>query len=164
MPEKIAQWPWQIDQVTERDVPAWLALAEEVGDLFGADMAHDPAFHAWLQRSIARGDAFCVRMGSALAGAMQFRRGSINWLAVGKRFQRRGVGRTLVAHALALGKSEVRVTTFGPGHPHPDAGAARRLYHAMGFQPSGKLAEPVSDKTPREILIWREVETKLDPL
>lgn len=118
-------------------------------------MARDPAFHGWLKRSVARGDAFCVRIRGEFAGAMQFREGRINWLAVHGRLRRRGVGRALVAYAVAAGEGQVRVTTFGRGHAHADSGAARALYSTMGFRPSDEAAEPAIDGTPREVLVWR---------
>ena len=46
-----------VELLNEADMTAWLALADEVQDLFGADMAHDPAFLEWATRSIARGAA-----------------------------------------------------------------------------------------------------------
>lgn len=144
-----------IELATPADIPAWLALADEVGELFGADMAHDPAFHAWLLRSIARDAAFCVRVDGRLAGAMQFRQDCIHWLAVGRAFQRRGIGRALVAYALMHCVHEVRVTTFGLDHPHPGAAAARSLYQVMGFQLTEEPVAPAADGRPRVILVWR---------
>ena len=143
-----------VERLNEADMTAWLALADEVQDLFGADMAHDPAFLEWATRSIARGAAYCVRIGGEVAGVMQYRNARINWLAVGQRFRRRGVGRALVTHALASGDPVVSVTTFGEGDPHPEASAARALYQALGFAPSQELAEAAPDGTPRTVLVW----------
>jgi ribosomal protein S18 acetylase RimI-like enzyme len=78
---------------TEADIPEWLELAAEVGELFGADMANDPAFRETLKRNIGRGTALCVKIDERLAGGMLYRAGSINWLAVRRAFRRRGVGR-----------------------------------------------------------------------
>jgi ribosomal protein S18 acetylase RimI-like enzyme len=144
-----------VEAATEGDIPAWLELAAEVGDLFGVDMAGDPEFHRTLKCNIARGTAFCVRVDNELAGAMLFRRGWINWLAVRKRFRHRGAGRALVTHAISVGENEVRVTTFGERHPHPEADGARGLYSAMGFELTHEAPKPAPDKTPREILVWR---------
>ena len=143
-----------VERLKETDVAAWLALAAEVQDLFGAEMANDPLFRDWVTRSIARGAAYCVRIDGEVAGVIQYRNGRINWLAVGHRFHRRGVGRALVTHALASGDPVVRVTTFGEGDPHPEASAARALYQALGFAPSQEHAEPAPDGTPRTVLIW----------
>lgn len=146
----------QVERLNEAEIGAWLALAEEVRELFGADMAGDPAFLEWVTRSVARGAAYCVRIGGEVAGVMQYRNGRINWLAVGKRFRRRGVGHALVTHALASGAPVVRVTTFGEGHPHPEASAARLLYQTLGFSPSQEAAEMMADGTPRVVLIWHQ--------
>jgi ribosomal protein S18 acetylase RimI-like enzyme len=151
------EWPLRtrhlVEAATERDLEAWLALAAEVGELFGADMAGDPAFVASLRRNVARGSAWCVRVDGHVASGMLLRDGAINWLAVAKRFQRRGVARTLVAHAQSV-CDEVRVTTFAAGHPHPDAKASRMLYRSLGFQRVGEVAAAGPDGTPREELVW----------
>lgn len=143
-----------VEQLDEQDMTAWLALAAEVSDLFGADMAGDPTFQAWVRRSIERGAAYCIRIDREVAGIMQYRNGRINWLAVGKRFRRCGVGRALVSHALAAGAPAVRVTTFGAGHPSPEAQAARALYQALGFQASDEPSEVSTDGTPRVVFVW----------
>ena len=144
-----------VEQATKQDIPLWLHLADEVGSLFGADMAHDPAFQNWLHRNIERGSAYCIRIEGVLAGAMQFSNGWINWLAVGERFRRQGVGRSLIEFALASGSIEIRVTTFGTDHPHPEAASGRALYRAMNFLPTSEIPKPAADGTSREILVWR---------
>jgi GNAT superfamily N-acetyltransferase len=144
-----------VKPATEADVREWLELAREVGTLFGHDMASDPRFEAGLKRHIERGTAFCVHVGQELAGAMLFREQWIAWLAVCRRFQRRGVGRALVAHCLAAGEAEIWVGTFAQGHPHADSRAARQLYCAMGFDASGEPLELAPDGTAREMLVWR---------
>ncbi|MEZ4860394.1 MAG: GNAT family N-acetyltransferase [Caldilineaceae bacterium] len=154
--------PLQVEQADEQDIAAWLMLAQEVSDLFGADMAGDPVFQAWAQRSIERGAVYCVRIDGAVAGVMQYRKHTINWLAVTKRFRRRGVARALVAHALAAGAPTVRVTTFGEGHPHPDAALARAFYQGLGFLPIQEPIEPVADGTPRVELVWYNSYSNLD--
>jgi len=145
----------KVERATEQDIPLWLYLADEVGRLFGADMGHDPAFQNWLYQSIERSSAYCVRIDGKLAGAMQFRNGWINWLAVGRFFRRQGVGRALIEFAQASGIGEIRVTTFGVGHPHPESTSGRALYQDLGFQPTNETPKPITDGTPREILIWR---------
>jgi ribosomal protein S18 acetylase RimI-like enzyme len=143
-----------VERARVDDIPAWLELAAEVGDLFGADMASDPGFRGTLQRNIGRGAALCVRIDGHLAGGMLFRESTINWLAVGRAYRRGGIGRALVGYALEVGSARVRVTTFGADHPHPEAGAARHLYRAMGFAPSPEPPELASDGTSREVLVW----------
>lgn len=145
----------RVEPATADDIGPWLDLAREVGGLFGADMASDPGFLEHLKRSVARGSAFCIRVGGELAGAMIFRDGWIRWLAVGQRFRQQGVGRTLVLHAVTAGAREVRVTTFGEQHPHPGAQAARSLYRSMGFVSSSDVPEAPPDGTSREVLVWR---------
>jgi ribosomal protein S18 acetylase RimI-like enzyme len=144
----------RVESATEHDMAAWLALAAEVGDLFGADMANDADFLHALRRNIVRGTALCIRIDGSIAGAMLLNAGSINWLAVLKRFRRRGVARALVAHAQSV-HDEVRVTTFGAGHPHPDSQASRAFYRTMGFTMLNDDATAGPDGTPREELVWR---------
>ena len=73
----------------------------------------------------------------------------IGWLAVFPDARRRGAARALVQHTLTTAHGPVRVTTFGAGHPHPDAEAARQLYSALGFVSTGRTHDG-PDGTPRE--------------
>jgi GNAT superfamily N-acetyltransferase len=128
------------------DIPAWLVLAAEVEPLFGP-LVNEPSFQRALTRNIERGTAFCVREadgppGTPLLGGLLFSPHppvyTIGWLAVTRRHRRRGIGRSLVEHALSLMQTpaEVRVMTFGTDDP---AGIpARRFYARMGF----RAAEP----------------------
>jgi GNAT superfamily N-acetyltransferase len=128
------------------DIPTWLVLAAEVEPLFGP-LVSEPSFLRALTRNIERGTAFCVREadgppGAPLLGGLLFSPHppvyTIGWLAVTGPHRRRGIGRSLVEHALSLVQTpaEVMVTTFGaddpPGIP------ARRFYGRMGF----RAAEP----------------------
>jgi GNAT superfamily N-acetyltransferase len=126
------------------DIPAWLALAEEVEPLFGP-MVDDPAFHRALWRNVDRGTAFCVREGDGppgapLLGGLLFSPKppvyTIGWLAVTERCRRRGIGHRLVEHVLGLAEppAEFVVTTFGADHPEGEP--ARRFYARMGFRPA----------------------------
>ena len=150
----------KVERAIEQDIPLWLHLADEVGQLFGADMAHNPAFQTWLHRSIERSSAYCVRLDGKLAGAMQFRNGWINWLAVGRLFRRQGIGRALIEFAQLSGAKEIRVSTFGIGHPHSESSMGRALYRALGFHLSSETAKLAVDRTPREVMIWRVPEIR----
>jgi GNAT superfamily N-acetyltransferase len=126
-----------------RDVPAWLALAKEVEPLFGP-LVHDDRFRRALWRNIARGSALCMRAGdrspgNPLMGGLLLSshppQYQIGWLAVARCWRRQGVGRLLVAHALARVRrpATVSVITFGPGVPGGEA--ARSFYAKLGFVP-----------------------------
>jgi GNAT superfamily N-acetyltransferase len=141
------------------DIPAWLVLAAEVEPLFGP-MVADPLFHAALERAIRREMAFCVRdpgglPGDPLLGGLLFSAShapiyTIGWLAVAARARRHGIGRRLVARALALAvpPATVEVVTFVS---EDVAGApARQLYAALGFVPAERTTFPPSD-APRQV-------------
>ena len=145
-----------VQVATEEDVSQWLDLANEVGELFGADMANDPDFLGWLNRNIARSSAYVVRMDGKVAGAMAFREGRINWLAVREEWRHQGAGKALVRFAQAAGPQEIRVTTFGASHPHKQSVATRRFFEALGFQSTKEPPEAAPDGTAREVLLWRK--------
>jgi hypothetical protein len=99
----------QIALAQMADIPAWLKLAAEVEPLFGP-MAADPAFHAALERNIARQTAFCIRelgaSGMSLMGALFFLaihapHYRIGWLAVAYRWRRQGVAQALGINAFS---------------------------------------------------------------
>ena len=144
-----------VELAQESDIPAWLTLAAEVDALFGEVMSTSPQFRETLLKNIARGSAYCVRLENQLAGAMLYRNGWIHWLAVGRQYRHRGVGSALVQHTQDHGEPEIRVTTFGDGHPHSDAAAAQRFYKALGFEVTGEPATLSPDGTPRIVLLWR---------
>jgi GNAT superfamily N-acetyltransferase len=148
----------QVAVAVSEDLPAWLALAREVECLFGP-LVDDPSFRGALERNVARGSAYCVREadgppGSPLLGGVLFSahppEHRIGWLAVAARARRRGVGRLIVDHVLALAARPARVSvmTFGEGV----AGGlpARRFYESLGFQPA-ELAPPGPDGTARQV-------------
>lgn len=142
----------------EEDVAAWIDLAAEVEPLFGP-MIDDPYFYQALYRNIGRGSAYCVREGDGLPGMPllgglllsshppEYR---IGWLAVRGDSRRRGVGRRLVEHALALVQppAEVSVVTFVASAP-PGA-AARSFYTRLGFSPA-ELVSSGPDGQPRQV-------------
>ena len=126
------------------DLPAWRVLAREVEPLFGP-MVGVPAFEEALARKVSRGQALCVRevdgdAGAPLLGGLLWSshppRYQIGWLAVTARARRQGVGRQLVAAALARVEppASVDVVTFGDDNL---AGLpARQFYLDLGFQPA----------------------------
>ena len=136
----------RVECATIDDIPGWLRLATEVEFLFGP-MIGDLGFHDFLQRSVCRGTALCIRErdgppGAALMGGMAFSARPplyrINWLSVAARWRRAGVGRGLVGWLFDQVQSpaEVVVTTFGEDI---EAGwPARIFYESLGFH----AAEP----------------------
>jgi len=141
----------QVVTACEADIPAWLALACEVEDLFGVALSRDEGFLDALQRNIRLGTAFCVRAedgppGTALLGGLLFsdRHGpvyTLGWFAVAEDCRRLGVGKALVAHAMSLVEppAELVVTTFVQGKPGGES--ARLFYLKEGFMPAEYLVE-----------------------
>lgn len=134
----------RVDRADAKDTASWLLLAVEVEERFGP-LVDNPGFRRALQRNIERGTVYCVREGDGgpgtpLCGGMLFSahppQYSISWLAIGQRWQRRGIGRLLVEHVLRRVQipAEVSVVTFGEdvvtGQP------ARAFYQRLGFRPT----------------------------
>lgn len=132
------------------DYIPWLRLAAEVEPLFGP-MVADAGFQSAVRRNIERASAFCVRArageaGRPLLGGILWSARPpayrIGWLAVTAGSRRRGIGRALVEHCLALTAppAEITVMTFSPesrgGEP------ARRFYQALGFDPAEMAPGP----------------------
>jgi GNAT superfamily N-acetyltransferase len=140
------------------DLPAWRLLAREVEPLFGP-MVGVPAFEEALAGKVSRGQALCVREldhdgGAPLLGGLLWSshppRYRIGWLAVTARARRQGVGRQLVAVALARveAPASVDVVTFGDDNP---AGLpARQFYLNLGFQPA-EVAPPGPEGGSRQV-------------
>jgi GNAT superfamily N-acetyltransferase/uncharacterized protein (DUF1330 family) len=137
---------------TPADIEGWRALARSVEALFGAAMGDDARWNEILVRNIDRGTAWVATSadGEMLGGMFGSEAGDeIGWLAVFPDARRRGAARALVQHTLTTAHGPVRVTTFGTGHPHPDAEAARQLYSTLGFVSTGRTHDG-PDGTPRE--------------
>jgi len=144
----------------EEDIPAWLALAREVEELFGVALSRDEQFIGALRRNVRRGTAFCVREGdglpgAALLGGLLFSSKhrpvyKLGWLAVAEGSRRSGVGQALVAHAMALivPPAELIVTTFIDGAPGGET--ARRFYLKLGFTPAELLPGDGPQGEPRQ--------------
>jgi GNAT superfamily N-acetyltransferase len=141
----------------EADIPAWVALAASVEDLFGP-MVDDPDFLAALRRNIARGTALCVRdlqntPGAPLAGGLLLSPHpptyEIAWLAVSRAHKGKGLGKLLVQRALETLMElpcTVEVTTFADRHP---GGDARSFYEHLGFQPTDLISADGTRQTYR---------------
>lgn len=151
----------QVVAAVPDDIVAWLALARGVESLFGAPLASDPAFRAYLEKNIARGTAICVRerpgpSGVPLAAGLLFSGQppvyKISWLAVSPGQRRQGLGRALVQHLIHLIQppAEVVVVTFGSDHPVLEADAGRRFYERLGFN-AAEAAPNGPDGTPRQV-------------
>lgn len=121
------------------DFDAWLTLAREVEYLFGP-MCDVPEFQNALKSAIAESHAFCVK--DVRGGSQTFIEGgilisrspnAIAWFAVSKSSRGRGIGSSLLSHALSCfpGRDPVYVQTFAPGCK--EGMPARHLYQKAGF-------------------------------
>lgn len=126
------------------DIPAWLALAAEVGPIFGP-LVNDPGFVRALEKNIGRQTAFCVREadgppGAPLMGGLLFSqcppKYEIDWLAVARRWQRRGVGSALLRHVFGLVEPPGEMVLLTFAESAPEGQAARQFYQQFGFRPA----------------------------
>src|SRR4051794_9130301 len=86
------------------DMTGFLSLAAEVEDWFGP-MVANPEFRAALEKNIRRGTALVVRAaGTGLLGGLltggQPPTYRLNWLVVAAAARGRGIGNSLVNHAI----------------------------------------------------------------
>lgn len=139
----------RVECATMADIPNWLLLAAEVEGLFGS-LVDNPGFRRALTRNIERGTAYCVRehqgvLGNPLKGGLLWSPRppcyAIGWLAVANRWQRHGVGRSLVEHVCGLVQAPAGVTVVTFGEDTVAGRPARDFYQRLGFTP----AEPVSN-------------------
>lgn len=83
----------------------------------------------------------------------------IHLIAVRPKAHRQGVGRALVARAVAvareLGKRYVTVKTRGPSLPYEPYERTRAFYEALGFEPLEELMEVWGPENPCLIMILR---------
>jgi ribosomal protein S18 acetylase RimI-like enzyme len=124
------------------DLPGFLRLAGEVEQWFGP-MVDDDGFRMAVVRHIGKGTALVIdaHQGSGLLGGLLFSGTSsishIRWLVVAERTRRQGVGRALVADAIARfvqhPRAVVEVVTFAQDHPAATISGARSFYERLGF-------------------------------
>ncbi len=155
----------RVQNATEEDVANWLQLAAEVEHLFGP-MVENPLFRKNLLKHIRRGTAFCVRKwggkpGKPLLGGLLFSGEKptyrIGWLAVARKYHRRGVGRLLVKHTFTLVRppADLLVTTFADDDP--DGRPAVQFYKRLGFTLTGRTS--VRAPSGRNCRIYKRVFT-----
>jgi ribosomal protein S18 acetylase RimI-like enzyme len=106
-------------------------------------MVEDEGFRSAVTRNIGRGTALVAdvpqRLG--LLGGLLFGGTPpiyhIRWLVVAEQTRGQGVGRALVAEALARfvrqPRAVVEVVTFARGHPAASISGARSFYERLGF-------------------------------
>lgn len=129
---------------TDDDIPAWLTLAAEVEPLFGP-MVEEPGFLRALRNNIARGSAYCIRVGdgqpgSPLDAGLLWSESTaplykVSWLAVTVSARGQGLGESLVRKVLALVTPPATVSVVTFGADIEGGQAARRLYERLGFIP-----------------------------
>ena len=92
------------------------------------------------------------RVAGFLAGSVGEEGGEITWIYVDPALYRRGVGRALVEHFVALAGGPVELEVL-------DGNAARAFYEALGFAvestTTGKLAGNESFTATGHTLVWR---------
>jgi GNAT superfamily N-acetyltransferase len=138
----------EVTRASTDDVDGFLALAAEVERWFGP-MVDDTGFHSALDKNIRRGTALVLRAanGTGLLGGLLTGGRTptylINWLVVAGAVRGRGVGHTLVKHAVRgfSRPCRVDVITFGADHPGAVESGARAFYERLGFHPGEKAPD-----------------------
>lgn len=88
--------------VTEKDLPAWYALATEVSQIFQhpGNMGTDPEFASYAQSKVSKYEALTAvdYMSGKNMGFIGFSRTNnrISWFAVFEKYRNKGVGGRLV--------------------------------------------------------------------
>jgi GNAT superfamily N-acetyltransferase len=127
-------------------------------------MVDEPAFHAAVERNIARGSALvAVQSDDTVVGGLLFSTGrapdyEIGWLVVAAARRSQGIGEALVADAVrrwVTPPAELTVVTFGPDHP---GARSRRFYERLGFEPA-EAVDPGPEGGSRQ-----RFRLRLDPL
>ncbi len=124
---------------TPGDTEGWLKLLSL--SVSGYPCLNEPAYRAALRRAIAAREAFVLRDGERIVGAMCCRAGAgwIDYLAVHPQYRALGALEALVRKAAELCAGAVSVTTFRAGD-RADAGWRER-WLGLGFQPSDLMQE-----------------------
>ena len=124
---------------TEKDLPAWYALATEVSPIFRhpADMGKDPEFTSYARSKASKYEALTAvdYMSGLNMGFIGFSRTNnrISWFGVSEKYRGKGVGVRLLKTALRQldHAKPITVETFpegyAPGIP------AKNLYRKFGF-------------------------------
>ena len=134
----------EIRLANARDIDAWMALVEQVRDVFpGLETAGAMAEHrAAVLRFIRASCAVCASEEGRILGALLFSKetGMLCFLAVDPACRRRHIAQKLVAFMLTQMEqdTDIRVTTYREGDP--DGIAARAFYESLGFS-AGRLTE-----------------------
>ena len=124
---------------TEKDLPAWYALATDISNIFQypGDMGTDPEFIEYAQRKVGKYEALTAvdYMSGKNMGFIGFSRTNnrIGWFAVSEKYRKKGMGRRLLKTALRQLDTtrEISVVTFREDYP-PGA-QARVIYTKFGF-------------------------------
>jgi GNAT superfamily N-acetyltransferase len=136
----------RVVEATDSDFDAFIALAAQVEEWFGA-MVDDPGFHQAIRKNIDRRSALIARNSDddAIGGLLFSHRHApdyaIGWLVVAEASRSAGVGRAMLAEALrrwVRPPATVSVVTFGADHP---AARSRRFYERLGFEPAEIVAD-----------------------
>ncbi|KIQ63844.1 acetyltransferase [Kitasatospora griseola] len=132
----------QVRTGRDGDAAELLRLAGQVEHWFGA-MVDDPGFHEAVERQLAGGTALVAADEGRLAGGLLVGYAPpvcrLHWLVVDGSARGAGVGRALVAEALARcpdGVATVEAVTFGADHPGAVTSGARVFYERLGFSPA----------------------------
>lgn len=130
----------EIEPAREKDIEDWMALADEVKDVFPGLVMEE--HRAAALDFIAKDSALCARKAGRVVGGLLFSReeSAICFLAVSQACRREHIGERLVSHMLARldPDRDVTVTTYREGDPN--GAAARSFYKSLHFE-EGELAE-----------------------
>lgn len=134
----------EIKLATSRDIDAWMALVEQVRDVFpGLETAEAMEEHrATVLRFMENSSAICAVEEAQIVGILLFSKeaNELCFLAVVPAYRRQHIAQKLVAFMLTqldTGK-DVTLITYQEGDPNGQA--ARAFYKRLGFS-EGRLTE-----------------------